>query len=269
MNDKTVIIISDLDGTLLDHETYQFDAARSALDQIRQLNIPLILNSSKTAPEMMLIRDALDNNDPFVVENGAGIYLPEGIKNYKKIKFGKDREQILSSLKNIKEKLNVSFTGFNDMSAEELSVETGLSKDQAILAKQRDYTEPLKWEGSEQEWNQFISELKCIGLTAVKGGRYVSVSSTVDKGQALSWLRNYYQEQTKLQTMVIALGDSENDKSMLANADYSILVKSPVHDFPEINAKNLILTTEFGPKGWNNSLLNLLESLNTGGNDNG
>ena len=46
------LVVTDLDGTLLDHHTYSFDAAKSALEQLEERGIPVIINSSKTAREI-------------------------------------------------------------------------------------------------------------------------------------------------------------------------------------------------------------------------
>ena len=35
-----LVLFSDLDGTLLDHESYSFDAARPALDRLRREDVP-------------------------------------------------------------------------------------------------------------------------------------------------------------------------------------------------------------------------------------
>lgn len=45
------LIFTDLDGTLLDHDTYGYGEAREALDYIKRRRIPLILCSSKTRAE--------------------------------------------------------------------------------------------------------------------------------------------------------------------------------------------------------------------------
>jgi mannosyl-3-phosphoglycerate phosphatase len=37
-----LLVLSDLDGTLLDHTTYAFDAARAALDRLRAARVPLV-----------------------------------------------------------------------------------------------------------------------------------------------------------------------------------------------------------------------------------
>jgi mannosyl-3-phosphoglycerate phosphatase len=43
-----VVIFTDLDGTLLDHETYGWEEAKPALNLCKALQVPLILVSSKT-----------------------------------------------------------------------------------------------------------------------------------------------------------------------------------------------------------------------------
>ncbi|MEQ8937469.1 MAG: HAD-IIB family hydrolase, partial [Gammaproteobacteria bacterium] len=147
MTDKQpLVVITDLDGTLLDHDTYQYDAAIPALQELTSRHIPLILNSSKTAAEMKLLRDRLGNQHPFVVENGAGIYLPKG-DDYKKVSFGMDRQAILSVIHQLRSKGQASFTGFADFTIDDIMQKTGLDREQARLASERDFTEPVLWKG--------------------------------------------------------------------------------------------------------------------------
>ncbi len=49
---KHIVVFTDLDGTLLDHDSYSYTAAEPALDFIRNNNIPLIFTTSKTAIEV-------------------------------------------------------------------------------------------------------------------------------------------------------------------------------------------------------------------------
>jgi len=72
------VVISDLDGTLLDPESYSFDAALPALELLRAKGIPLVLCSSKTRREIEVYRQRLGNREPFIFENGGGICLPKG-----------------------------------------------------------------------------------------------------------------------------------------------------------------------------------------------
>src|SRR5207253_11339070 len=73
-----VVLFTDLDGTLLDAATYRYDAARPALDRLRECRIPLIICTSKTRAEVDYLRRELDNRDPFIVENAGARYIPDG-----------------------------------------------------------------------------------------------------------------------------------------------------------------------------------------------
>ena len=67
-----MIIFTDLDATLIDHDTYEFEEARETLDVLRRRSIPVILCSSKTRAEIEVYRERMNLEAPFVVENGGG-----------------------------------------------------------------------------------------------------------------------------------------------------------------------------------------------------
>ncbi|MGA0327631.1 MAG: hypothetical protein ACO3OK_11595, partial [Limisphaerales bacterium] len=46
-NAQRWVVVTDLDGSLLDHHTYSFEAALPALSVLKEEGIPLILNTSK------------------------------------------------------------------------------------------------------------------------------------------------------------------------------------------------------------------------------
>jgi len=71
------IVFTDLDGTLLDHHTYDYSPALPALAKLQERQIPLVFCTSKTAAEMIPFRTEIENVDPFIVENGGGTYIPE------------------------------------------------------------------------------------------------------------------------------------------------------------------------------------------------
>ncbi len=255
-----LIVITDLDGTLLDHHTYQFTAALPALNALKTRAIPLILSSSKTAAEMKQLRRQIDNTDPFVVENGAGIYVPAG-DDYEKVGFGIKREQILPVIHALRANGNANFSGFADFSIDDVMQLTGLDKEQARLACERDFTEPIQWHDTEAKLANFRKLLSEKGMTAVRGGRFISISGKVDKGKALDWLRAYYMKRYPQPPVIIALGDSDNDVPMLEKADYAIVVRSSARAAPKIKHKHVTTTDSTGPKGWNDSLLSLLKDI--------
>ncbi|MBE0618185.1 MAG: HAD-IIB family hydrolase, partial [Proteobacteria bacterium] len=69
------IVFSDLDGTLLDHESYGWEPARPALRALRQAGVPLVLCSSKTRAEMLEVQHRLGVTGPFIPENGGAVLL--------------------------------------------------------------------------------------------------------------------------------------------------------------------------------------------------
>jgi mannosyl-3-phosphoglycerate phosphatase len=72
------LVFSDLDGTLLDHDTYSFEAALPAIRLLKEKKIPLIICTSKSSGEINRLRPLIGNIDPFISENGGGIFIPEG-----------------------------------------------------------------------------------------------------------------------------------------------------------------------------------------------
>jgi mannosyl-3-phosphoglycerate phosphatase len=177
------VIVSDLDGSLLDHHTYSPEAAKPALARLRRLNLPLVLNTSKTIKETLPIASSLGIGSPIIVENGGAIFLTnqDSVSHYwvkenthlevsEWIPYGITRNKILLLLKELKEKRNLKFTSFSEMSPAELSSCTGLTESSAKAAKNRDFSEPLIWEDTPERLDWFGSKLEKNNLNIVKGG---------------------------------------------------------------------------------------------------
>jgi mannosyl-3-phosphoglycerate phosphatase len=283
MNKLKTLIFSDLDGTLLDHFTYQSTAANETIQQLKSANIPVILNTSKTFAEVKIILDELQLTTPFIIENGAAIYIPINtfktqpentvvVDNYWVKSFSLPREYWLTLLANNTHNFNQYYQGFSILSDTDICQLTGLNLEDARRAKQRQYAEPLHWLGDETIKNSFIEHLINLGANVVQGGRFIHVGDYCDKGQALIWLSEQYRQQSPHGSITtIALGDGENDVAMLEAADIAIQIRSPVHDFPTLYRQyKTIKTTLYGPEGWADAiqtqLANQLPTLNSGEN---
>ena len=264
----SIIIFTDLDGTLLDHHNYSYAAAETCLDYLRINKIPLIFTSSKTAVEIESLCLQLKFYHPFIAENGGLLSIPENYfiteaqptENYHKTVIGVDRKVIGNVLSPLKS--SFKFISFNEMSIDELIEQTGLGRQQAVYANQRDATEPLLWLDNETKLDEFKKILAQSNLRLVSGGRFHHVMGKHDKATTMSLLikkfRNYYSNEV----ISIALGDSPNDLEMLKTADYSILIPNP--NAPKLcveNHANLVYAQHAGPQGWNESLLALLKEL--------
>ncbi|MEM9568306.1 MAG: HAD-IIB family hydrolase, partial [Cyanobacteria bacterium P01_E01_bin.34] len=75
---KKLLVFTDIDATLVDHQTYSFEAALPAIARLKRLGYPIIFNSSKTIAEQQQLRIELNIQAPFIVENGAAVVIPAG-----------------------------------------------------------------------------------------------------------------------------------------------------------------------------------------------
>jgi mannosyl-3-phosphoglycerate phosphatase len=265
---KKYLVFTDLDGTLLDHENYSYEPALPALERLNQLSIPVIINSSKTAAEIKALRTELHNNAPFIVENGAAVCVPhkyfdDSAKTSSRLdihSFGPDYSELLKILAKLRTEAGYKFRGFADMSLTELAERTGLSREQAELAKQRYGSEPLLWEDTEEALQSLTDELSHYKLTKVRGGRFVHVMGEIDKAKAMNWLlKRYRQAWPETCWCCIALGDSPNDRQMLESADIAVVI--PAHQgAPMLIEKSgqVLRPSQKGPQGWRDAIEKIL-----------
>lgn len=279
------IISTDLDGTLLDHHDYSWAAAVPALSLCRDLSVPVILNTSKTQVEAEALRDELGLVAPVVIENGSALLLPllslssdrmiekivdqagvdvrKGRRNLRVV-FGVERLAILRFIEQIRSQQTWDFEGFNDWRVDEISQRTGLPKSAAAAAAEKRYTEPIVWQDSASNLEEFQALAEQAGFRLMKGGRFYHIQGQTDKAKPLAWLKQYASlvfetANGNSPPKLICLGDNHNDVAMLNFADIPVCVRSPVADFPSLaNQKSVIYTDLEGPKGWNEAVQGIL-----------
>ncbi len=262
------LVATDLDATLLDHQTYSYEAALPALEQLKRQGSPVIFNSSKTLEEQIVLREALDIQAPFIIENGSAVVIPPGQLDHPATAaqalvqvFGPTYAELTTQLNHLRQQHGFRFRGFADLSAENIAEITGLSVPAATAAKQRSGSEPLCWDDSESADQRFVVALAELGLQTTQGGRFRHVMAMTDKGKALKWLLGRYQAIfPDVAWRVVALGDSPNDLPMLRVADIGVLIPNPHRarfEIPEI--PNLVMPAQSGPAGWSESILALLQ----------
>ncbi|MEQ3626889.1 MAG: HAD-IIB family hydrolase [Celeribacter sp.] len=257
------IVFSDLDGTLLDHDDYGWEAAMPALDELRRAGIPLILASSKTAAEIAPLRAAMGfSTCPAIVENGAGI-LPPGQDDAAT----DDREyrRLRGILDSIVPELRALYQGFGDWGAAEIADRTGLPADTARAAARRQFSEPGLWAGSDAACTSFVEALAERGVTARHGGRFLTLSFGGTKAGRMAQIAACYTPDPSAPPRVLALGDAPNDREMIEAADMGVIIANPhgtpLPPLPGEAQHRIIRTTAAGPTGWNRAVLDLLSDL--------
>jgi mannosyl-3-phosphoglycerate phosphatase len=271
--DCPLVVYTDLDGTLLDHDSYTFEPALPALHRLASLNVPVIPVTSKTMAELRVLGRELQLRGPCITENGGLIAVPE---NY----FGDNSTQpteggyrleylsprydtILSDLTGLRNRFGFRFDGFADLSVEDVAAQTGLSNEEAQQARQRMCSEPLTWRDSDSAFERFSAELKALGYTLVRGGRFHHVLGRTDKAKAIGRLNAMFADAGFTGYTSIALGDSPNDSQMLLAADVAVLIRRKDGSWLELDTdRTIIRTTAAGPGGWNEAIQHYLDSAN-------
>jgi mannosyl-3-phosphoglycerate phosphatase len=263
------IVFTDLDGTLLNHEDYSFEAALPLIEELRHKEIPIIPVTSKTRQEVETLINKLGLNAPFVVENGSGIFIPCGyegflisaqeiIGNYVLVNLGCTYKEVRQGLRTVEKNLrrelknqNIQLQGFGDLSIGEIQSLTNLSSVDAEQAKAREFTEPfIPPEGVPEKILEQVVEDS--GFRVLLGGRfYHLLGARAGKGNAVDWLVKQYQASNSgSEITTIGLGDSPNDLEMLNFVDIPIVVpkKDGVH--PKLKDNGWTVAPSPAPEGW-------------------
>jgi mannosyl-3-phosphoglycerate phosphatase len=268
--DFPLLIFTDLDGTLLDHHSYSFKGAEKALHRLRQHSIPLILTSSKTRAELQVLEEKLGFNEPFIAENGGGIFIPAGYPMletkaleksgvYYLKRFGMPYSYIRTIFEMMRPKYNIR--GFGDMTVGEIMEATGLLEADAHMASQRDFSEPFRFlaETGLQELKKEVSE---HGLRVTRGGRfYHLMAAQQDKGQAVAETTRLFQTECPNKITTIGLGDAENDYLMLKIVDIRVLIPKPDGSYENLKLRGLRKSPYPGSKGWEAAVMAILDDF--------
>jgi mannosyl-3-phosphoglycerate phosphatase len=261
-----LVVFSDLDGTLLDHHTYSHAAARPALEELHQRQVPLVLCSSKTRAELIPLHLELGLSAPFIAENGGGVFAPAGAtlcrgeqwqeagQGWRMLEIGLPISEVRARFNTFKDKFDAK--GFGDMSDAKVAKLTGLPKKQAALARQREFNEPVLLP-DETQASDFAAATLEAGLQATRGGRFWHLLGGGDKGKAVRLLTILFAKHDP-ELVTMALGDAPNDLAMLEAVDWPVLVARPDGSHAPLELEGLVRQPQAGPAGFNQAVLDAL-----------
>lgn len=261
------LIYTDLDGSLLGHDTYSFVPAQRALQEIQSQRIPLILVTSKTRSEVEFWRDQLNNRDPFVVENGGGVFIPKAYfpftvqrakprDGYDLIELGEPYQSVVSALVLASEKSQCKVRGFHEMTVEEVAAVCGIPMEQAEAAKRREFDEPFDVLDRGKE-KRLIEAIQEQGKRWTRGGRFHHILGGNNKAAAVLALNDLYRQVDPC-IYTIGLGDSFNDLPFLQVVDAPVLIRSADSEQILAHLPTARLTSKPGPEGWNDAILEVI-----------
>lgn len=260
---KSIMIFTDLDGTFIDFDTYSSSVAAPAARRLLARGIPVVFCSSKTHTEQVALMQAAGFSCPGIVENGSGFFIPQKFPlltppdGWAKHdtdwiqSMGLGRSVIDRAMEEARRELSLDLKPYAALTATELADLTGLSKDAAARAKDRQFSETLTADLTVDQLSAVNEVLQRHGLHAICGGRYHTVASCdCDKGKALQQLVALRTEQCGKPVLSVAIGDSANDVPMLLAADRAYLVQRPDGKWNDIDLPGLIKVPAPGPHGW-------------------
>jgi mannosyl-3-phosphoglycerate phosphatase len=256
------VFFSDLDGSLLDFNTYSFEEARPALIRIKQTESALVLSTSKTRAEVMEYEREMGIDEPTIVENGGAIFVPKDYFQHEikdaveygrhlMVRIGAEAKELERLVDELGKRFGVR--PLHRMGVEELMNETGLDKGQALLAKDRHFSASFRTPDKEtlEKARQFVEQK---GYDFSEGARFCAVMRGTDKGLAVRiLLENYRKEFPGI--VSVGLGDEENDFGMLKACDKAFLVARPDGSYA---SEEFEKAPGIGPAGWKKAVLEVL-----------
>ncbi|MEO3991270.1 mannosyl-3-phosphoglycerate phosphatase-related protein [Pseudocitrobacter cyperus] len=263
---QPLVIFTDLDGSLLDSHSYDWQPAALWLMRLKQQHVPVILCSSKTAAEMLLIQKEIGlEGRPFIAENGAVIQLDaqwRDDESWPRLIKGAPHAEILSVLQHLRERDGYKFTTISDVDEQVFSEWTGLDHKHAALARLQEASETLIWRDSDERMAAFSAKLQQLGLRFIQGARFWHVlDEQSGKAQAVSFLRRRMLQREGHDRLAIGLGDGPNDAELLDATDYAVVIKSLSRAGVQLqndDPQRVYHTEQRGPHGWSEGINHFL-----------
>ncbi len=261
IENSSIWVVSDVDGTLMDH-SYDLTPAKETIKKLQNFSIPIILCTSKTASEVKVIRKELNLRDPYIVENGAAIYGESLDRVNGEIILGEKYEFLEEILNFISSEIDYKLIPLNNLTDQEATQLTGLKGRSLNLMRDRHWSMPFLNPPSFLEEKIKIC-CKKYKVDIFKGNRMSHLlSKNSNKGKAINALKKYSNINN---IQIIGLGDSPNDLPLLLNSDIRVVV--PGIDGPNLNLLeqlkdlNFILATEPNGYGWKAEINKLINKL--------
>jgi mannosyl-3-phosphoglycerate phosphatase family protein len=269
MNSEEIIIFTDLDGSLLNHDNFEFKKIKDFILECLLIGIKIIPNSSKTKKEIEIFSSQLGMKLPYIVENGAAIHNLDVLNPAFKIEnnslvLSRTIEEILEIFnkevpKNFKEKCSF----LKDMDKKQQQQILGLSEQFLPFALDRDYSIPFIFNGSHHLIDEFRLILETLEMKLHEGGRVFNISDNCSKGSALKSLIDKLKKDFLLNPFIIVVGDSPNDISMLKEAHQPCVVPLPnKNNLDNLEIKNILRAKQCAPEGWEEVIRSSLKRLN-------
>lgn len=260
----SLIIFTELDEILSAAKESDFELIARVVKDLRQRQIPLISISSKTRAEVVDWLRKFDLDTPFIVEQGSGIFIPQGdnrfgttdtsqIDGYNLHQLGCSYTEARAALKAVQEEISKILRGFGDMDDETIQPLIGASKIAAQKAKAREFSEyfitPNRLEITQLQ--EIAAE---YGFKILSGDKLSMImGGGSDVATAINWLKqSFISTDGKIKT--VGLGSTKQDLIMLEVVDLSVVIPSSSEIDPCFSDQDWEVANNSGVEGWVESI---------------
>jgi len=264
------VVVSGIDGGLLDPVTKDYDPARPAIATLARLGVPLVLCSSRPRAEVELVSRLFGLGAPMIVENGAALIVPDGHLPHgvpggqwdgecHVLRLGPPRERLREALAEVAAAAGVEIRAATDLRPGERFHGGGLAGLLGPASRGREHTEPFLLE-REEDAVALAREAEARGLRVARGESLFYLCGGADKGLALRTLLSLYEREGRL-PKAIALGTWQVDLPMLRAAHRPVLLPGPggkVEPCLLAALPHAERAPGGGPEGWNDAVLAVL-----------
>ena len=218
----SLIIFTNLDILLPSLEEQNYESVISVIQELKHKNIPLILITSKTRAEIASLSQKIGLNDPLIVEQGSGIFIPQDndqlitsettkVDNYHLYQLGCTYTEARAALKAIQEEINKILRGFGDLDEENIQPLIGSSLAMARRAKAREFSEYFLTPNriGVKELSQVATE---YGFKITFGDRLsLIIGQGADTKKAAQWLIQNYPATSQDKLVKVGLGQIDEN----------------------------------------------------------
>lgn len=256
-----LLIFTDVDGTLVNHTTYDFAPVLPTVERCVRREIPVVLCSSKTVEELEVLQRRLGLVAPLIAENGGIVIFPaEGEADREEVLLGKSVEVLQDVFSRMREAFGLEARSIREMSVEEVAGATGLPLEQAASARLRRASLPFLLGGDEAPPAGLAEWVRRHGCRLTRGGRCWHLLGEVDKGDAVRFVADRYRRRWNRELRTLGLGDSENDLEMLRAVDLPVRIPNPAGKAPlGTQLPWAVEVDRPAPEGWRRAVESLLD----------
>ena len=231
----SILIFTDLDGTLLHRDTFTFGVIKNYIKDIISDRIYLIPNTSKTDKEILSFNQKLGEALPYITENGSAIKGLNLINKDlpKELILSKEKEELINIFENeVPDDLKIKCKWITKMNKENQLKILGIPEDQITNALDRKYTVPFIFVVSENIADWYSENYKILRPTVLfnspyekhlKKNYYFGENFLLNKNQKVILYQGSLDPGRGIEKIISAFKKRVNDKVVIIFLGYGSL----------------------------------------------